>query len=326
MRKKDCVNVELKEEKVKYIIKDEEVEVVEKYYINSETGERVYDRDISIENDIAAYDEYKKLKGLLTTQEIKAIRKKYELTQKEYALAIGVGEITVHRFENGTIQTEAIDAIMRLSDDEGNMLKLLCKNRDKLEKELFEKTYDLIAYMQKIKSHRIANIDYEEMQDLDFRTEDVNVVAEAIIREYNKQARNKEKLLQVDMPRITSLELQKDLYFVDGIALAVFGKVAFENQIKAWSYGPVVEEIYYKYREYGRFELEESNENIRISKGLRKIIEKVIEGYSKFTGGQLIELTHDEDPWLMTKKDKVIERDVIKEYFKEVYGVKNEIL
>ena len=134
----------LREEKVTCTIKGEKIEVTEKYYINLETNERIYDRELAIENDIIAYDEYKKIKGLLTTKDIKEIRRKYDLTQKEYALAIGVGEITVHRFENGTIQTESIDSIMRLSSNTINMYELLKQNKEKLDKEFYIKTRDII--------------------------------------------------------------------------------------------------------------------------------------------------------------------------------------
>lgn len=318
---KKCAKREimLKKEKIKYVIKDEEVEVIEKYYIDVETGERIYDRELSIDNDIRAYDEYKRKKGLLTAKEIKSIRKKYDLTQKEYALAIGVGEITVHRFENGTIQTESIDSIMRLSDEPDNMLKLLLQNRDKLEKKVFKKVMLLVTHLQNIKNHRIADINYEELKSLDFKTEDVNYVAEAVIHEYNTQAKNKENVLKIEIPRITSLELQKDLYFINGISLAIFGKPAFVNDIKAWSYGPVVEEIYYKYKDYGRSGIECCEKKAKISKGLSKIIEKVIEGYGKFTGGQLIDLTHDEEPWKITQINEVINNDIIKKYFEDVY-------
>ena len=60
--KKNENKIEYREEKVKYMIKDLEVEVIEKYYIDLDTNERVYNRNLSIENDIAAYDVYKKMK------------------------------------------------------------------------------------------------------------------------------------------------------------------------------------------------------------------------------------------------------------------------
>lgn len=51
--------------------------------------------------------------NLLTSSEIKDIRKKYDMSQKEFALAIGIDEITIHRLENGSIQTKSVDSIIK---------------------------------------------------------------------------------------------------------------------------------------------------------------------------------------------------------------------
>ena len=79
------------------------------------TGEEIFDRNIEIENDIRLYDIYKKQMNLLTSLEIKNIRKKYGMNQKEFALSIGVDETTLQRIENGSIQSESVDSIIRLS-------------------------------------------------------------------------------------------------------------------------------------------------------------------------------------------------------------------
>ena len=109
----------------------------DEYYLVDEMGEEIFDRNIEIENDKQLYDIYKKQNNLLTNSEIKKIRQKYGLTQKEYALVIGVGEVTVHRFENGAIQTEAIDSIMKLSNDPDNMAFLLFQNRNNKDESLY---------------------------------------------------------------------------------------------------------------------------------------------------------------------------------------------
>ena len=67
--------------------------------------------------------------NLLTTNEIKEIRERYGLSQKDFALALGMGEITINRLENGSIQSEAVDSIIRLSENPENMLELIERNR-----------------------------------------------------------------------------------------------------------------------------------------------------------------------------------------------------
>ena len=44
---------------------------------------------------------------------------------------------------------------------------------------------------------------------------------------------------------VTNTKLQKLLYFVQGVYLAKHNKKAFEDNIIAWKYGPVIKDIYY---------------------------------------------------------------------------------
>ena len=87
----------IKVRKTKANVKGIVIEFDEYYMIDPVTGEEVFDRNIEIENDARLYDIYKKQMNLLTSSEIKNIRKKYDMNQKEFALSIGVGEITIHR-------------------------------------------------------------------------------------------------------------------------------------------------------------------------------------------------------------------------------------
>src|SRR5438309_2092560 len=50
---------------------------------------------------------------------------------------------------------------------------------------------------------------------------------------------------------ITNLKLQKLLYYVQGFHLAMNGAPLFNEDIRAWDHGPVVPQVYRKYREYG---------------------------------------------------------------------------
>lgn len=106
----------IKTRKVKVTVKGIIIEFDENYMIDPTTGEEIFDRNIEIENDIRLYDIYKKQMNLLTSLEIKNIRKKYGMNQKEFALSIGINEFDIYRFENGSIQTKTVDLIIRMSE------------------------------------------------------------------------------------------------------------------------------------------------------------------------------------------------------------------
>jgi len=51
---------------------------------------------------------------------------------------------------------------------------------------------------------------------------------------------------------ISNLKLQKLLYYAQGLHLAIYrGAPLFEEQLLAWNYGPVVECVYSRFKEYG---------------------------------------------------------------------------
>ena len=82
-----------------------------------ECGEAFYDS-----NDIKATkkelaDFKRKVDNLLTSQEIKRIRKKLSLTQKNASLLFGGGVRAFYKYESGEInQTKSVDLLLRLLD------------------------------------------------------------------------------------------------------------------------------------------------------------------------------------------------------------------
>ena len=92
-----------------------------------------------MENDKKLVDAYKEEKELLTTKEIKEIRNMYGMTQKEYAFALGMGEISIHRLEKTFIQSDETDSLMRLSVDPSIMLKLLKINKSRFEEDVYNR-------------------------------------------------------------------------------------------------------------------------------------------------------------------------------------------
>ena len=313
-------NNNLRVRKVKVQVKDKIISYDE-YYLVDELGEEIFNREIEIENDNRLYNTYKKQKNLLTSSEIKEIRKKYGLTQKEYAFIIGVGEITIHRFEKGAIQTEAVDSIMRLSNNPNNMYFLLLKNKNNITDSLYKSTLNKVQELMTLKRHELIDINAFDKKLLSFKEENAIDVAENIIKIYNEKVDKLVKEYNIVPEYITNLKLQKLLYYVQAISLQVFKKIAFKEKIMAWSYGPVVNEVYQKYKENHSNEIKIDGKVKKISSGLEKVINEVIDSYGSMEANKLIDFTHEEEPWKNTEINKEIKTDIIKEYFNKVYEV-----
>lgn len=138
--------------------------------------------------------------------------------------------------------------------------------------------------------------------------------------------------------KCTQLKLQKLVYLCFADYLCDTDKKLFTDPIYAFKYGPVVDTVYERYKQYGYKPIEEDKENIdaKISEmpaksrilfaedGTGKIIsiDNTLRKYGHLTAGQLVDLTHKEStPWTMTPKRasmfySEIKPEVIKQYHK----------
>ena len=80
----------------------------------------------------AAYREYRRRKGMVQPEQIRAFRDKYNLTQRELSDLLGFGGATLSRYENGTLQDEAHDMILRLALEPYNFQRIIEERPDVL--------------------------------------------------------------------------------------------------------------------------------------------------------------------------------------------------
>lgn len=116
---------------------------------------------------------------------------------------------------------------------------------------------------------------------------------------------------------ITNLKLQKTLYYLQGYSLRCFDEPAFKEEIRSWQYGPVSPTAYFAYSHYGASPLE-MNEEIQIPtlrKEKEKLFNTVIDACLKMTARELVQKTHEEDPWKKTQSNKEISCNIIRKYF-----------
>lgn len=88
------------------------------------------------------------------------------------------------------------------------------------------------------------------------------------------------------------------LYYVQVFSLKKYNKPAFSNQIEAWDYGPVVPDIYQKYKEFGKNVLDTTSPNFTLEPAeLKNVVDSVIEEKGQYTGYALMKMTHNEKAW-----------------------------
>lgn len=135
---------------------------------------------------------------------------------------------------------------------------------------------------------------------------------------YNYQLR---ELEGEDTDDISNLKLQKLLYYAQGCFLAIKNRVLFNDKIVAWKHGPVVEDVYFKFKSYGSSGIKnpEQDELKEFDDETDALLREVYEVFGKYSAWGLRELTHKEAPWKNTAQGCEIKTDLIKDYFKENY-------
>ena len=111
--------------------KDIKFNVTLEYYYNDIIEEYYVDAKLGNENLRKIRNEYRKIKNLLTDEDIKNIRNQYNLSQRDFAIALGFGEVTITRYESKTVQDKAQDNVIRKSKNPKDFLILLEQNKNK---------------------------------------------------------------------------------------------------------------------------------------------------------------------------------------------------
>lgn len=78
--------------------------------------------------------EYRKQVDLLAPERIREIRSKYNLSQKSFALLLGMSEATINRYENGALQDQSHDTTIRACEEPRFVSELLERRGNLLTK------------------------------------------------------------------------------------------------------------------------------------------------------------------------------------------------
>ncbi len=271
-------------------------------------------------NLLAIKDAYRKKVGLLTSSEIASIRKKFGLSQADFSLMLGLGEVTITRYESKSIQDSTYDMLIRnIGEDSLFALEMLEKNKANFSKEKYLATKALIeqyivaesrSYYNK-KMIESAYVQYDKpSRENGFRVLNINVLNNIL------------GILVQKVKGFTSkVKLMKELWYVDYLHFLKYGKSATglvycHKQMGALAIGH--EEIVYlpalktsqEFNSRGEmfYSIQPSEyfKARKISKELEDIIDEVVEKFEDFKAKEIIDYMHREDAYVFTKDNDVI--------------------
>lgn len=305
----------------KTIIKGEEVNYEETYYFcqNSDEDENEFvTGKMDNDNLLNARNAYRKAHGLLTSDQIVAIRDMYGLSQVDLAKLLGWGEATISRYESKAIQDEAYDNMLRIIKENSlATLELLQKNADKFT------TLKRIGIKQKIMENLDSSgreflsrqsleseyVNYQEPCDANGNTL-LNIdKLEAVISYFAKRVDN-----------LFKVKLMKMLWYADSLFFkknnkTIMGLVYCHDTMGALPVGHykivglesvhMQEEEGFEITKYHFLVNEEIDENV-LSKEEREVLDAVIRKFGSFKSQEIVEYMHDEIAYTGTKDKEII--------------------
>lgn len=132
---------------------------------------------------------------------------------------------------------------------------------------------------------------------------------------------------------VSNKKLQKVMFYCQAWSLALNDEKILDCRFEAWRHGAVIPSLYFKYSENGYNNLYIDNdkardivEEVQSHIPFRKlsIINKVLNHYAIYSGDELEDINHSEDPWIEARKglqphessNRPISEELVKAYYR----------
>lgn len=246
--------------------------------------------------------QYRLQEGIVNVDDILNLMEIYKIGKAPLSLALGFGEITITRYLAGQIPSKEYSNIIRAALESPKfMIEKLNENREKIGETAYRKSIN-------------AAIEVGPLFEL---SEKMLLTISYIFEKAEE---------------VTPLALQKMLYYIQGIYMALFDAELFSEECEAWAHGPVFKDVYEVFKNFKYNPIDDTrfamlqNRFKELSNDEKKVIDSVVESFGMYSGKTLEQITHGEAPWMEVRvnylpeepSNELISKEAIKKYFLEV--------
>nr|WP_312580173.1 type II TA system antitoxin MqsA family protein [Sedimentibacter sp.] len=298
------------------IFKDEEVSFTATYEYCSNADEYLETEEMIKTNSLAMKDAYREKVGLLTSAEIVEIRRKYDVSQKDFSEILDWGRATITRYENHQVQDRAHDDILRKIDSDPKwFLEMLKRAEERISEKAFIKYYYEASEQYKKKrnqylmdSIQAIYVDYED-DNLTGRAElNLSKVVEMI------------NYLASKVGSLHKVKLAKMLWFSDylhykrnGVAISGLVYAALSMGAVPEGYDQIIlldgvkyDTVYYGENEAYKFNPASGFEIKELIKPEIEALDDVIAQLGNLNTNEIVHKMHDEDAYKYTNSYCII--------------------
>jgi len=195
------------------------------------------------------------------------------------------------------------------------------KDEGTLSKDAIASEENTIAYEKVVNTTNLEitkDTNFEPLEDGNWKVAQNQAPEPPRVRVFDVAAYILEK-----MESVTTMKLQKLVYYSQAWALVWDEKQLFEEDIEAWANGPVVRDLFDYHR--GMYEISAipiGNPRL-LNQEQQETVDAVLDYYGDKSAQWLIELTHMEDPWKQARRglqplergNRVMSLDTIADYY-----------
>ena len=217
-------------------VRGEKVDYIAAVAVCPTCGEFIGDARIEGSNLERAYDTYRRLHGILSPMEVKALRSSYGLSLREFSRFLGFGEQTAYRYEHGDIPDQPHNTTMLSARTIDGARLLLSQNQRKLSDRSIKRIEQRIQAMIDGTAKRTWARRTLEDREADgpsaangYRRLDLNRVA-ALVYELASRCRD-----------LYWTKLQKAIFFTDMICYERYSCSLTGLSYAHATYGPVMD-------------------------------------------------------------------------------------
>ena len=286
----------------------EEYPYIHTAWLCEDSGEQFTDDNSDMAGFVQVTNQYREKYGIPYTDEIVAIRKRYDISAQKMSLILGIGVNQYRLYEQGEVPNVSNGRMIRSINNPKVMLDLLDSSR----KELSDTEYQRIS--DKIKNE-IANGDYRKVEQ--YETARVFRSVRGAANGYAPLSLNRLKNLMLYMlenvSEVWCTKMNKLLFYVDFLAYRENGMAISGLSYKAIDFGPVpdrwdvvyseFDEIHQDLKSAGDFvgsvltSLTPSDTTL-FSEPELKVMRQVCSRFNRLSSRELSRLSHEENAWI----------------------------
>jgi putative zinc finger/helix-turn-helix YgiT family protein len=312
MEEHDVETVEIIE---KDTFKEVEVEYPATYEFCPNTNEYLETEEMIRTNSLNMKDAYRKKIGLLTSEDIKSIREKYGISQKDFSEILDWGGATITRYENHQVQDRAHDDILRMiSGHPELLLEMLNRAQGRISPKAYEKYFiEVNKEFGKCKNqYLIQSIHaiYANLKDGLF-TGNMNLCLDKVVEVINYLSQKVNSLHKVKLMKMLwysdALNFKRHGKSITGLAYSVLKMGAVPKGyeeimiLDGVSYDVVIyDDVAYKFKPTPGFEIK------KLSAEEIASIDKIIDVFGDLNTDQIVARMHEEDAYKYTSSNGII--------------------